>query len=451
MLSSLLYFCSTSRLEITLFSFLLLLLLLLFFQHTEDIFCRLTYDDSEDAPFTPGIDRTIGVFNISGIAAFSKEVAEKGLGEPKVHLSFTLDASGIVSLTKAEATVELPLVVEESGSISESETTVGEGEATETTVESTADESTATEDKDIEKEKDTDDKTEGTEKEDGVEKDTDADSETNEAEANTDDERDSKKKDEKEKKDKKDKKKEKKDKKKKEKKVKAETQLKRTLVVEEDISAPTPAVMSPTRLLASKKKLTRLAKADEARKAKETALNDLEAYVYKIRNRLRDEDGKDQLGKVSTEEQREEIIAACNDIEDWLYDEGRSADLSEFKTKEGEIQVPADKIFKRFKESQDRPKAVKRALKQLQNVTKKIDSWGTGEKMAHITEEELLPLRELMAGVQDWVAVKVEAQEAADPYDEAVFSSYEGKISDALVVMRHQAIEAGCLFDMIVR
>jgi len=30
------------------------------------------------------------------------------LGIPKVHLSFSLDSSGIVALNKAEATVELP-------------------------------------------------------------------------------------------------------------------------------------------------------------------------------------------------------------------------------------------------------------------------------------------------------------------------------------------------------
>ena len=38
----------------------------------------------------------------SGIADFAKESASKNLGAPKVHLSFTLDGSGIVTLSKAE-------------------------------------------------------------------------------------------------------------------------------------------------------------------------------------------------------------------------------------------------------------------------------------------------------------------------------------------------------------
>ena len=37
-----------------------------------------------------------------GIAEFAKEGAERNLGAPKVHLSFTLDGSGIVTLSKAE-------------------------------------------------------------------------------------------------------------------------------------------------------------------------------------------------------------------------------------------------------------------------------------------------------------------------------------------------------------
>jgi len=35
-----------------------------------------------------------------GVAAFAKEHESKGLGTPKVHLSFSLDSSGIVGLVK---------------------------------------------------------------------------------------------------------------------------------------------------------------------------------------------------------------------------------------------------------------------------------------------------------------------------------------------------------------
>jgi hypoxia up-regulated 1 len=379
------------------------------FQHTEDVLCRLTYDDTDEIPFLPGIDRTIGVFNISGISEFSKEVADKGLGEPKIHLSFTLDASGMVSITKAEASVDLPVSEPESSTDDDG---MPESAQTEDNEENNGDDNSSTkgvEDSDNNNESQDSDESEenaaSTESESTTESDAEAKTKTNGD-------------DSKKKKSKSDKKKSKKSK-----KEKAETQIKRTLVVEQDFSATNPPAMTKSQLQSSRQKLIRLKKADEARKAKETALNELETYVYAVRNRLREEDGKDQLGGVSTEEQREEIIAKCDEVEEWLYDDGRNAELTEFKDKESEIKGPADKIFKRFKESIDRPKAVKRALKQLQNVTKKIDTWST--KMPHITEEEIAKLRELISSTENWIASKVEAQEAADPTEDFVFMAFE--------------------------
>lgn len=52
------------------------------------------------------------------------------------------------------------------------------------------------------------------------------------------------------------------------------------------------------------------------------------------------------VGAVSTAEQREEIIESCNGIEDWLYEDGRTADLSEYKSKQSGVKVKAEAIFK---------------------------------------------------------------------------------------------------------
>jgi hypothetical protein len=51
-------------------------------------------------------------------------------------------------------------------------------------------------------------------------------------------------------------------------------------------------------------------------------------------------------GAVSTSEQREEIIESCNSIEDWLYEDGRQAELSEYKSKQSGVKVKAEAIFK---------------------------------------------------------------------------------------------------------
>jgi hypothetical protein len=45
-------------------------------------------------------------YNITGISEFSKDMAAKGFGKPKISLQFELSQSGIAELVKAEATVE---------------------------------------------------------------------------------------------------------------------------------------------------------------------------------------------------------------------------------------------------------------------------------------------------------------------------------------------------------
>merc|ERR1711918_325415 len=76
------------------------------FSYDKDILCKIEYDDDQSLP--EGTSKLLAVYNVTGVADFAKETESKGLGQPKVHLSFTLDSSGVVSLNKAEASVELP-------------------------------------------------------------------------------------------------------------------------------------------------------------------------------------------------------------------------------------------------------------------------------------------------------------------------------------------------------
>lgn len=81
------------------------------FTHDKDITCDVDYDDSEELPV--GTATSIEKYNITGVVEFAKEMAEKGLGAPKVSLQFELTTSGIVLLVKAEATVEETYTVTE--------------------------------------------------------------------------------------------------------------------------------------------------------------------------------------------------------------------------------------------------------------------------------------------------------------------------------------------------
>lgn len=74
------------------------------FQHDTDLICRVQYDSPNELP--PGTNPLITVYNISGVAGFTKESKLK----PKIQLSFVLDESGLVSLVKAEALIDNPSV-----------------------------------------------------------------------------------------------------------------------------------------------------------------------------------------------------------------------------------------------------------------------------------------------------------------------------------------------------
>ena len=74
------------------------------FTHDKDIECAVDYDVSEDIP--QGTDTSIENYTVQGVVEFAKEMADKGLGTPKVSLQFELTTSGLVQLVKAEAVVE---------------------------------------------------------------------------------------------------------------------------------------------------------------------------------------------------------------------------------------------------------------------------------------------------------------------------------------------------------
>jgi hypothetical protein len=201
------------------------------FQHDSDILCKLEYNDEIALP--EGASKLLALYNITGISDFAKETASKGVGAPKVHLSFGLDGSGIVSLVKAEATLELPPEPEEP--------VLGEEEKAGNATDS---EDKADEEEDKKEEAEADKK----ETEGGI--------------------KEEKKEGEKDKKDASKDKKKKEKKPKEVKKPKKDNVLRKTLVITENHKVIVPALWTPAAIAESKSRLRALAAADEARKAR---------------------------------------------------------------------------------------------------------------------------------------------------------------------------------------
>lgn len=153
----------------------------------------------------------------------------------------------------------------------------------------------------------------------------------------------------------------------------------------------------------------------------EEAKNKYEAYIYHIRNKLVDDE--DDVAKVTSEEQREALRKSAEDAEEWMFDEGFSADLKTYETKYEELSAPAEKVFFRVVELSARPKAIKALSSKLDKVEKLMKDWEV--TMTHITEDERKEVLDKVAEVRKWIDEKVEEQEKADQTSDPVFTSEE--------------------------
>ena len=171
----------------------------------------------------------------------------------------------------------------------------------------------------------------------------------------------------------------------------------------------------------SKAKLDQLAQADKERMMLEESKNKYESYIYYIRNKLIDDE--DEISKVTSEEQREALKKSAEDAEEWMFDEGFSADLKTYDEKYVELSTPAVKAFFRMAELTARPKAIDALSAKLTKIEELMKKWET--TMEHITEEERTEVLDKVAVVRKWIEDKVAEQVAADPTTDPVFTSEE--------------------------
>lgn len=316
------------------------------FHYDQDIICKIQYDNSSDLP--EGVSNIFGIYNISGVAAFAREHAALSKGAPKIHLSFSLDNSGMVSLLKAEATVEHS---EDEPEVTDTVQPVLN--VTDPTVNSTGTEQNSTVSK------------EGTKKKSNV--------------------------------------------------IRRQLNL---IALGDKVSPPK---WTASQIQDAKLRLESLQQADKLRKAKEAALNELEAYIYKVKNRIVDEE--DSLRSVSTEKQRQDVIDLASEIEEWLYDDGRNEIVETYKKRQKELETMAQAIFHRLNEVGARTAAIEKAKQSLESIKSTIETWA--EKLPHITTEEKDRVLNMVKKVDDWIEEKADLQEKQSPYETAVFESTE--------------------------
>ncbi|KAJ1431810.1 hypothetical protein B484DRAFT_478840 [Ochromonadaceae sp. CCMP2298] len=175
-------------------------------------------------------------------------------------------------------------------------------------------------------------------------------------------------------------------KKEKAKKPKRDRFIRKTLTVSQDLSYASPRKWTPEMVAEARARLGELNKKDELRQATEAALNELEGYIYKVKNSISDRE--DELALVSTDEQRTEVVAMADAAEEWLYDEGRGQSIAVYADKQASIREAAEAIFTRATELPLRKETVAKATKLLKTLkdkaVRKAEEWIATKQAAQV-------------------------------------------------------------------
>ena len=131
--------------------------------------------------------------------------------------------------------------------------------------------------------------------------------------------------------------------------------------------------------------------------------NKYESFIYSIWNRLVDDE--EEIQKVTTDRQQEELQRSAEDAEEWMFDKGCTANLAMYEARYAALSTPAPNAFSRMTELEARTRAVEALNKELGKIT---DLMTACEKtMVHIKEEERKEVLNKVGAVAMWVAKKV--------------------------------------------
>ncbi|GAB2282145.1 hypothetical protein Dimus_016698 [Dionaea muscipula] len=306
--------------------------------HNKDFEVLLAYESKELLP--PGVSSpTFAHYMVSGLTDASEKYSSRNLSSPiKANLHFSLSRSGVLSLDRAEAVVEISEWVEvpkKNLSLENSTTTTNISLETAASANLTADSDP----------KDT--------SEDSIERST-IDGGLNEVSNSSAKEESTAEI--------------------MEKKLKKRT-FRVPLKVIEKTTGP-GIFLSKESLADAKRKLDDLDKKDAERRRTAELKNNLEGYIYNTREKI---ESSEEVEKISTSEERESFIRKLEEVQDWLYMDGEDAAANEFQERLDALKVNGDPIFFRLSELSDRPEAIEHARRYFGELKEIVHGWETNK------------------------------------------------------------------------
>ncbi|CAN6253555.1 unnamed protein product [Urochloa humidicola] len=340
-------------------------------RHTKDFDVSLNYDKAYELP--PGIpSHKFAEYSVSGLTDASEKYSSRNLSAPiKANIHFSLSRSGIVSLDRAEAVIEITEWVEVPKKILtlESNTTNQNSSSEAGPANNTTD------------------------NKDNLNSHSDTNSSTPIDESNAQET------------------------------ITEKVLKKRTFrvplkVVEKTTGAGT--IFSKELYSEAKGRLEALDKKDAERRKTAELKNNLESYIYSMKEKL--EESTDIL-TVSTEQERESFTEKLNEVQDWLYMDGEDAQANEFKERLDQLKAIGDPILFRLSELKSRPAACENARLYLTELQKIVKNWETHKPwLPKKRVDEVVSEAEKVKG---WLEEKETLQKSTPAHSPPAFTSEE--------------------------
>ncbi|MBS1890092.1 MAG: Hsp70 family protein [Actinobacteria bacterium] len=153
----------------------------------------------------------------------------------------------------------------------------------------------------------------------------------------------------------------------------------------------------------------------ELRKEKEREKNNLESYIYDMKEKLESQ----VYDAVTTPQEREKFTEQLNTAGNWLYEEGADSDTQTYKDVSSSLKFVGDKIVKRKYESEERPKALAQfgsflmfSKEVLMNISATLN----------ITQEEFAEMLLAIDKAEKEIGEKATKQAALSPFEDPIFT-----------------------------
>ncbi|KAI3417031.1 uncharacterized protein J3R85_014881, partial [Psidium guajava] len=341
--------------------------------HSKDFEVSLAYESKDFLP--PGtVSPVFARYAVSGLSDAFEKYSGRNLSSPiKANLHFSLSRSGVLSLERAEAVVEISewIEVPKKKPTLENSTNASQNVSVEPSSNNTAEESM-----------------EKRQADDGVNNKT-ASSEVEQGSADLG----------------------------MEKKLKKRTYRVPLKIIDKTLG---PGISLPEEsYLAAKNKLGALDKKDAERRRTAELKNNLEGYIYATKEKI---ETSEELEKVSTGDERQSFIAKLDEVQEWLYMDGEDGTATEFEERLNLLKAIGDPIFFRLRELTERPAAVGHARTYLDQLQKIVQDWET--KKSWLPRERIDEVLKEVNNLKFWLDEKETEQKTAG-FSKPAFTSEE--------------------------